>query len=50
MNTIELHHSSTKDTPILLDKITHSHSYKNTVVKEQKIEKKKKGSKGKGVS
>ena len=49
----ELHHSSTKDNPILLNKITHSHSYKNTAVKEQKeppkVEKKKKGSKGKGV-
>jgi len=49
----ELHHSSTKDNPILLNKITHSHSYKSTAVKEQKeppkVEKKKKGSKGKGV-
>lgn len=46
----ELHHSSTKDAPILLNKITHPHSYKNALVKEQKVEKKKKGSKGKGVS
>lgn len=51
VNVIELHHSSTKDTPILLNKITHPHhSYKNAVVKEQKVDKKKKGSKGKGVS
>ena len=47
----ELHHPTAKNAPLLLDKITHpSHtSSRNALVKEQKAERKKKGSKGKGV-
>jgi len=47
----ELHHPTAKNAPLLLDKIAHPSqtSSRNALVKEQKAERKKKGSRGKGV-